>query len=115
MTQDKFLLWLDAPRMVGFFFAVGTFAYIFFITIKHHKEFWEGVKGDDGKLQFIEAALTIWLALFVPMVIADFAFGLVASDKVWWSLDSIFLIGVGGRTISVMNRGSKKDPPKEEL
>lgn len=115
MTTDKFLLWLDAPRMVGFIFAIGTFSYIFFITARHHKEFWEGIKGDDGKLQFIEGALTVWLALFVPMAVADFAFGLVASDKLWYSMDSVFLIGVGGRVVSVMNRGKKEEPTKEEL
>jgi len=106
--MNDLLLWLDAPRIIGLMFAAGTISYLFVVTTKHHKEFWEGIKGDDGKLQFIEAALTVWLALFVPMVVADFAFGLVASDKVWWSMDSIFLVGVGGRTISVMNRGKKE-------
>lgn len=111
--MNDFLLWLDAPRMVGLLFAIGTIGYIFVVTARHHAEFWEGIKGDDNKLQFIEAALTIWLALFVPMVVADFAFGLVASDSVWYSMDSIFLIGVGART--VMNRGEKKEkqPPNE--
>lgn len=111
--SETFLQWLDAPRMVGFIFAVGTIGYIFFVVASHHKEFWPGIKGDDGKLQFIESALTIWLALFVPMAVADFAFGLVASDKLWWSMDSIFFIGVGGRVATTMGRG-KKEPPKDE-
>lgn len=110
--MSDFLLWLDAPRMIGLIFAIGTLGYLFVITARHHAEFWEGIKGDDNKLQFIEAALTVWLALFVPMVVADFAFGLVASNSVWYSMDSIFLIGVGARTVSVMNRG-KKEPPNE--
>jgi hypothetical protein len=107
-------MWLDAPRVVGLLFALGTIGYIFVITARHHDEFWEGVKGEDGKLQFIEAALTIWLALFVPMAIADFAFGLVASDHLYYSMDSIFLIGVGGSVAKVMNR-NKKEPPKDEV
>lgn len=106
---DKILMWIDAPKVVGFFFAVGTVGYLLVVTTRHHKEFWEGIKGDDNKLQFIEAALTIWLVLFTAMVLADFAFGLVASDKAWWSMDSVFLIGVGGKVTStrinsVMNR-----------
>lgn len=107
---DKLLIWLDAPRMIGFIFACGTVGYVLFITVKHHRAFWEGITGDDGKLQFLEAALTIWLALFVPMVIADYAFGLVASDKAWWSMDSIFFIGVGGKSVEVVTRskGSHK-------
>lgn len=114
---NKLSEWVDAPKMVGFFFAVGTLSYIFVVTTRHHKEFWEGIKGDDGKLQFIEAALTIWLTLFTGMAVADFAFGLVASDKLWWSMDTIFLIGVGGRTMSVMNRsggGMTKEPIKKD-
>ena len=108
---DRILMWLDAPRMIGFIFACGTVGYIFIVTSRHHQEFWEGIKGDDGKLQFLEAALTVWLALFVPMIIADFAFGLIASDKAWWSMDSIFLIGVGGRTVNVMNRNRNSSEP----
>jgi len=110
---DKLLQWLDAPRMIGFIFACGTIGYIFVVTSRHHKEFWEGIKGEDGKLQFIEAALTIWLALWVPMMVADFAFGLIASDKAWWSMDSIFFIGIGGRTVTVMNR-DKNNQTKTE-
>ena len=106
---EKLLSWIDAPKVVGLFFALGTFSYLFFVTTRHHQEFWEGVKGEDGKLQFIEAALTIWLVLFTAMVIADFSFGLVASGHAWWSMDSVFLIGVGGKVTSVMNRGKKDD------
>lgn len=106
---EKLITWFDAPKVIGFFFAFGTFSYLLFVTTKHHEEFWEGIKGDNGKLEFIEAALTVWLVLFVVMIIADFSFGLVASPHAWWSMDSVFLIGVGGKVTSVMNRGKKNE------
>jgi len=112
---ERLITWVDAPKVVGFFFACGTIAYLFIITTRHHQEFWEGIKGDNGKLEFIEAALTVWLVLFTAMVIADFAFGLVASGHAWWSMDSIFLIGVGGKAATVMKRDkSKKDETPTE-
>ena len=104
---DKMIVWLDAPKVVGFIFAVVTAMYLLMITRKRHAEFWEAVRGEDGKTQFIEMVLVVWVILFTAMIIADFAFGLVASDKAWWSMDSIFLIGIGGRVATVINRGNK--------
>lgn len=105
---QELLDWFDPPKIIGACFAVGTLGYILILTIIHHKDFWQGIKGEDGELNFLEAALTVWLVLFSSMVVADFAFGLVASDKIMWSMDSVFLVGVGGRTVHVMNRDKKK-------
>lgn len=118
--MNEIFEWIDAPRIVGFFLAIGTFGYLFIVTTRHHQEFWEGIKGDDGKLQFIEAALTVWLCLFTVMVIADFAFGLVASDNAWWSMDSVFLIGVGGKVTSkridsIIQRNQNKNGNTSEI
>lgn len=104
---QEVITWFDGPKIVGTVFALVTGGYILFLSIKHHSDFWDGIKGEDNKLNFLEAALTIWLVLYASMVTADFAFGLVASEKVWWSMDSVFLVGVGGRTLSVMNRDNK--------
>lgn len=110
---DKLIHWVDAPRILGLFLAMGTFAYLFGVTLKHRTEFWDGIKGEDNKLQFMEAALTIWLVLFTVMVVSDFALGLVASDKAWWSMDSVFLVGAGAKTIQVVNRSNSRPQANE--
>lgn len=112
---DKLILWLDAPKVVGFIFAIGTAGYIVFITRKKHQIFWQAVLGEDGKPQFIEMVQVIWLIIFTSMAIADFTFGLIASDKLWWSMNSIFLISTGAKTATVINRSNNKDAKKPEI
>lgn len=94
--MDSFIAHFTAPKVIGILACLGTSIYILIFTSKYRKDFIEGMKGEDGKLQFIEAVLSVWLILFTSMIICDFALGLHASVEAWWSMDSIFAFGVAG-------------------
>lgn len=94
--MDEFIAHFTAPKVIGIIACIATSVYILLFTARHRKDFIEGMKGEDGKLQFIEGVLSIWLILFTSMIICDFTLGLHASVEAWWSMDSIFAFGVAG-------------------
>lgn len=89
--------------------ATACFLSIALIGVLKARSFWEALLGEDNRMQFIEASLAIWMVLFVFLVIGDFCLNLKASDAVWWSMDSIFLIGIGARTTVVITRNKKNN------
>lgn len=94
--MESFIAHFTAPKVIGIIACFVTFVYILIFTAKYRKDFMESMKGEDGKLQFIEGVLTVWLILFTSMIICDFTLGLHASEAAWWSMDSVFAFGVGG-------------------
>ena len=106
------LMWLDALKLLGIFFALCTVSWILFLVLKYRDKFIEAVLGDDGRPQFLELLMVIWTSLFVSMIIADFSFGLTASERAWWGMDSTFLVCVGGRAAAIISL--KKDKAKVE-
>jgi small-conductance mechanosensitive channel len=91
-----FLNYLTPAKFIGILFAFGTLGYLFYLTIKHKTDFWEAFKGENKKLEIIEAVIIVWLVLFVAMVVGDFTLQLHASDHVWYSMDAIFFACVLG-------------------
>lgn len=110
MSEKELLEFFTPAKIIGILFALGTVGYIFFLTISHKQDFWSAVKGENGKLDIIEAVVIIWMVLFVAMVTADFALGLHASNEAWYSLDAIFAFSVAGNKFAP--RG-KSQPPTE--
>lgn len=104
MNIDKFIEYFNAPKVLGLIAALVTLAYILYFTFRHHKDLMESIKGEDNKMQFIEALLSIWLILFVAMIVSDFALGLHASEEAWWAMDSVFAFGVAGGVYKARTR-----------
>jgi hypothetical protein len=97
-------------KIIGAVFALGTLGYLFYLTIKHKDEFWEAFKGENKKLDIIEAVVIVWLVLFVAMTVGDFTLGLIASEEAWYSMDAVFLFAVAGKSFDLRQRGV--NPPK---
>lgn len=112
MTQQQLLEFFTPAKIIGICFAIGTLGYIFYLTVKHRSDFWSAVKGDNDKLDIIEAVVIIWMVLFVAMITADFALGLHASNEAWYSMDAIFAFSVAGNKFAPRGR---KEPPKDEI
>lgn len=110
MSEKELLEFFTPPKIIGIFFAVGTLGYIFYLTVKHKNDFWTAVKGENNKLDIIEAVVIIWMVLFVSMITADFALGLHASNEAWYSMDAIFAFSVAGNKFAP--RSNNSDPPK---
>lgn len=108
MNQKEILEFFTPPKIIGICFAIGTLGYIFYLTIKYRQDFWSAIKGDNGRLDIIEAVVIVWMVLFVAMITADFALGLHASNEAWYSLDAIFAFSVAGNKFAP--RG-KSQPP----
>lgn len=110
MSEKELLEFFTPAKVIGILFAIGTIGYIFFLTISHRQDFWSAVKGENNKLDIIEAVVIIWMVLFVAMITADFALSLHASNEAWYSLDAIFAFSVAGNKFAP--RG-KSQPPTE--
>jgi len=110
MTEKELLEFFTPAKIIGICFAVGTLGYVFYLTVTHRNEFWSAVKGENNKLDIIEAVVIIWMVLFVAMITADFALGLHASNEAWYSMDAIFAFSVAGSKFATR---SKIQEPKE--
>lgn len=112
MNIQEILNFFTPPKIMGVCFAIGTLAYIFYLTVKYRSDFWTAIKGDNGKLDIIEAVVIIWMVLFVAMTTADFALGLHASNEAWYSMDAIFAFSVAGNKFAPRSK-APKEPPTE--
>lgn len=81
---------------IGYAIAICMLVNIMIATFLHRKSITGGLKGEDGKWQFIEWAQLIWTILFPGLVICDLL-GVHASLNVWTSMDAVYLISVGGK------------------
>lgn len=111
MNIQEILNFFTPPKIIGVCFAIGTLGYVFYLTVSHKEDFWSAVKGDNNKLDIIEAVVIIWMVLFVAMITADFALGLHASSEAWYSMDAIFFFSVAGNKFAP--RTKTPEPPKE--
>lgn len=101
----------DPSRFIAYCLVVCCFGFICIITIRRGNEVWKDLKGDDEKLQLIEVIAIIWLILLILTVITDIL-GLRASGNWWTTLNSIFVVLVGGKALLLKMSGAKS-PPKE--
>ena len=66
-----------------------------FLTIKKGNDIWEGIKGENGKLDANELIVVVWCILFIGVVLGDLFFNLVVSGGVWASFDLILIATLG--------------------
>lgn len=99
---------LVTPVNVGYVIAAGALVHLMIQTFIHRKGLAEGLRGEDGRWQFIEWAQLVWAVLFPTLVICDL-YGLHASIHVWTSVDAVYLISVGGKV------GSKYFESRKEV
>lgn len=105
---------LPVEKIIGFFYMVGIIAYISFLSIRHKNEFWNAIKGKDGKLEVPELIIAICMIIYPNLILADAFLGLHASDGVFWSIDAIILFALTGRVAINRFGGGAPEPKKEE-
>lgn len=97
---------MGVEKIIGYVFFLFCIGYILHITNKHKVSLWNAIIGDDKKLDITELAALFWFMLFPMLFFAEVFLGMVAGEHIWYSLDSIFLIIIGG---DVANKKIKKD------
>ena len=111
-VQDL-LLASPIEKIIGYFYLLGIIIYILSIGIRHKSEFWEAIRGADGKLETPELITMLVIIVYINLILADTFLGLTPSEGVFWSLDAIILFALTGRVM--MNRfGPSKTNEKTE-
>ncbi len=90
---------------IGYVYMFGLILFLLHIVIRHRKEFWNGIKGKDGRLELPEMISFLVMIIYMSVVIADVFIGLKPSESVFWSLNTILLYTLTGRIF--MNTGGK--------
>lgn len=86
-------------HIIGYIFFVFCLGYIIYITIRHKKTLWEAISGEDKKLDLTELAALFWFVIFPILFFAEIFLGKTVGEHIWYSLDSIFLIIIGGNVV----------------
>jgi cation transport ATPase len=98
--------------LIGYFYMLGIIVYILFIGVRHKSEFWEAIRGKDGKLETPELITMLVIIVYINLILADTFLGLTPSEGVFWSLDCIILFALTGRVM--MNKfGNGKTDDKQ--
>lgn len=83
-------------KIVGYLFFAFSVGYLVRITNKHRDDIWGAIIGEDKKLSLPELCALLWVILFPVLFFAEIFLGLKAGEHIWYSMDSIFLIIIGG-------------------
>lgn len=87
-------------HIIAYAFFAFSLGYMVFITTKHKDDLWKAIIGDNNKLDITEMAALFWFVLFPILFFAEVFLGKVAGEHIWYSLDSIFLVIVGGNALN---------------
>lgn len=87
---------MGVEKIIGYVFFLFCIGYLLYITHKHKNDLWGAIIGDDKKLDITELAALFWFMLFPMLFFGEVFLGLKAGEHIWYSLDSIFLIIIGG-------------------
>lgn len=109
---EKLFLAVPIERLIGYCYMFGIIFYILFLGVKHKNEFWEAIRGADGKLETPEMITMLVMIIYINLILADTFLGLTPSDGVFWSLDGIIFFALTGRVM--MNRFGNGDKNKGE-
>lgn len=105
---------LELPILIGYNLAILSLFIIYWLYFVKRNEVLPDLRGKDKMWQIIELASVAWLILMPTLVICDLL-KVVASPSVWVSMDTIFLIAVGGKMgfKYLEDKNAKKDNGQE--
>lgn len=75
-----------------FFILLSSFV---IIALVKGNDIWDGIKGDNGRLDGNEIVIIVWCICFVGIVLGDLFFSLTVQDGVWMSLDLVLIATLG--------------------
>ena len=93
-------------HIVAYVFFLFSLGYLILIIRKHKDDIWNAYIGSDGKLSLPEFMGFLWTILFCILFFSELFLGKTAGSHIWYSMDSIFLIIIGGNAIK---RNEKSD------
>lgn len=77
--------------ILGYLFFLFLVISITKIAIQKKGDLWEAIKGKDGKLQAVEIGMLIWFIFFPVLLMSELFLNLNAGEKIWYSMDGIFV------------------------
>jgi len=99
---------LDAApleKLLGYLYMIGLVSFLMYLAVKYRKEFWQGIKGGNNKLEMPEIIMAMSLIVYINVVIADTFLGLIPSDGVFWSLNGVIMYALTHRIFSPKKGG----------
>tara|TARA_R100001530_G_scaffold127686_1_gene96985 strand:- start:104 stop:421 length:318 start_codon:yes stop_codon:yes gene_type:complete len=103
---------LSVDHIVSYVFGLFSAGYLFYLVRTHRSEIWGAFRGKNEKLDIHELAALYWFFMFAVLFFSELFLGKTAGPHIWYSLDTIFLIIIGGDKIGKI-KGDKKDEKKE--
>jgi hypothetical protein len=105
---------ISVEKLIGFIMMSMVLIYMLYISRRHRKEIWEGIKGKDHVLEAPEIIILIVMLLYPIVVLADVFLGLHASEGVFWSIDAIIFFALTGKV--AMNKfGTASDSSTQNV
>jgi hypothetical protein len=112
----ELLMSVSFEKWIGLGYMVGIIGFLLYLSFKHKSEFWEAIRGSDGKLEVPELIIAICMIIYPNVILADIFLGLHASDGIFWSLDGIIFFALTGRVfLNRFGKGGNAQQTTEEL
>jgi hypothetical protein len=92
----EYLISQPLPELIAYVIVIGMLISVTFVKFVMRKEVLPDLRGKDGRWQIIELSAVLWWLIF-PTVIAVSLLGIDVATGVWSSLDTIYMINVGGK------------------
>ena len=86
----------ELHHIIAYLFFGFSVGYLIYVTNRHREDIWSAIIGDDKKLSLPELSALLWVVLFPVLFFAEIFLDLKAGEHIWYSMDSIFLIIIGG-------------------
>lgn len=93
-------------KLIGYFYMFGLIGYLMYLAISHRNDFWDAIKGENGRLEMPEIIMAFVLIVYINIAIVDTFLGLVPSDGVFWSLNGIIMYSLTHRIFSPKKGGA---------
>ncbi len=105
---------LSIDHIISYVFFLFCAGYLFYLIRTHRSEIWSAFRGKNEKLDIHELAALYWFFMFAVLFFAELFLGKTAGSHIWYSLDTIFLIIVGGDKIGKAKNGKSNDKKEDQ-
>lgn len=100
---------MTTPQIIAAIFFVIGLLWVGIPFIVNRKEVWEGIKGDNHRLDIREAIGLMWLLMFPIIIFGELFLWFKLPTHAWYSLDTILLIITGSKVLSERNGKDKRE------
>ena len=90
---------INVEHIIAYVFFLFSVSYFIYLIRSNRIEIWSAFRGKNDKLDIPELAALYWFFMFAVLFFTELFLGKTAGQHIWYSLDTIFLIIVGGNSI----------------